>query len=835
MRGKKFLTIAMGIFVIGIFVFLITYTSFDFKLTGYAVFENDEQSEFDLGIYDNVEWNGSALVLVGNNLTGIYTSTIFDAGSDATWNNLSWDVETVTTSNSFLTSAMHLGLNVTEVFVFDDIYYLADMKDYSKRVYLNFSDNLINGAILKIYAKKDKGITIGIYSQSDSSGTNPLGTFSVSSTTGKLYDVPLNMISPTNSIWIGEGTGSETDPKDYFNYIYAEIPETNLSLQVKNCSLSDCSDGTWQDTDLANLNLQSRYFQYKVFFTSPDSSISPSLTNINIDYDLVNTAPMITLVSPQDGASYGTNESLALDFSVSDADDNIDSCWYNIGGDNIIIPNCENTTFDITEGNNTLHIYVNDTIGLEASDSVNFNVVVGSPSIVLNFPIETYLSSGQNIEFSYTPTDIDLDSCWLLGNFDGIFQVNQTDNSPVSGNVNSFFLSLNDGAYLWNVECNDSIGNSATNGNKTFYVDMTNPAISLSEPAGIKTSRTGIPLSFSVADASLITCYYNITTSVGTGIVSNVEIENCDNTVFDVSSDGDYILYLWAIDSAGNSNSLNSSFSVDSSTSAPISPAPVNINSGSGGGGSFASPRVSTFATLEIGEVSVVASVGESKNLLVNVKNNGKVAANKCSLVVAEGYERYIDSSDLLNIGVGEIVEFMFVLNVLDKNAEELSMNIKCLENISAEVPIEINVWKPGLDISIVEISFSSDDEILIIYNIESADSSNRSLFFKIINSDGKIATEVFENVELIFGQLYSGEILIDISDADEGMLKLAITDENEISFIEESFIYGKGSGIAGFSLVDLDGDFSYVGIILVLFLILAVFLIVRIWKLKRS
>ncbi|MFH1521806.1 MAG: hypothetical protein ABIF18_02500 [archaeon] len=835
MRDKKFLTIAMGIFVVGIFFFSIIYTGFDFKLTGYAVFGNDEQAEFDLGTYNNVEWNGSAVILSSNQVSGTYTSQIFDATNDATWNNLSWEGETIVTSNSFLTSAIHLGLNATEVFALDDIYYLADMKDSSKNVYLNFSDSLINNSVLKIYAKKEKGITIGIYSQSDSSGTNPLGTFSVESVVGEWYNVPLNIATSTNSIWIGEGVGSGADPKDYFDYIYAEIPGTNLSFQIKNCSLSDCSDGTWQDADLTSLNLQSRYFQYKVDFITPDSSISPSLTSVNIDYDLINTAPSITLTSPYGGASYGTNESLVLDFSVFDADDNIDSCWYNIGGEDIAIPGCANTTFDIAEGANTLNIYVNDTVGLEASDSANFNVAVGAPSVVLDSPIEVYLSSGQNIEFSYTPTDIDLASCWLLGNFNGVFQTNQTDDSPTSGNINSFFLNLNDGEYLWNIGCNDSEGNSATNGNTTFYVDTINPTISLTEPTGTKTSRTGISLIFDVSDNSPLTCYYNITTSVGTNVVNNVEIKDCNNIGFDVSSDGDYILYLWAVDSAGNSNFLDSSFSVDNSTPAPA-PAPVDNGGSSGGsGGSIIISRTSAIAELKIDEVNIIASVGEDKNLLVNVKNVGGVSANKCSLIAGEGYEKYIDSNDLFNIGVGEIVEFMFVLTALDEDVRELDLSIKCLENVSAEVPIEIIVWKPDLDVSIVEISFDSDNGLLIAYNIEPTDSSTRSLFFKILNSDGEIVAETSEDVELIFGQLYRGEILIDISNVAEDMLKIVITDENKVSFIEESFVYGRSPGIIGFSMVNMDGDFSYIWIVLFVFLILAVLLAVRIWKLMKS
>ncbi|MCK5159776.1 MAG: DNRLRE domain-containing protein, partial [Candidatus Heimdallarchaeota archaeon] len=319
-----------------------------------------------------------------------------------------------------------------------------------------------------------------------------------------------------------------------------------------------------------------------------DETLRPYL---NITYHTANTAPTINLVAPSKGDSYGYNTGLALDFSVYDSDDNIDSCWYNINaGVNVTLVDCANITFDIAEGNHDLNIYVNDSLGLSVGDSASFSVAVGSPSIFLDSPIDVYFNNGVGIEFDYTPTDVDLDSCWLLGDFTGTYLINQTDTSVTSGVINTFILNLGDGEYLWNVGCNDSVGNSAVNGNKTFYVDSINPVLGLSEPVGEKTSRIGIIFDFSVSDFSPLTCYYNITTSIGTEIVNGVEVSGCLDTSFDVSADGDYIIYLWVVDSAGNSESANSSFSVDSSV---VSPPSVVSSSGGGssGGGSFILPN----------------------------------------------------------------------------------------------------------------------------------------------------------------------------------------------------------------------------------------------------
>ena len=58
--------------------------------TGFAVFQQQTQTDFDQGIYTNTLYNGSAVVLDVNQTSGEYSSKVFDVGSSATWNNLTW-------------------------------------------------------------------------------------------------------------------------------------------------------------------------------------------------------------------------------------------------------------------------------------------------------------------------------------------------------------------------------------------------------------------------------------------------------------------------------------------------------------------------------------------------------------------------------------------------------------------------------------------------------------------------------------------------------------------------------------------------------------------------
>ena len=718
-------------------------------LTGFAVF-SQTGSNFNEGTYSNTRYNGSAVVLSGSNLTGTYTSKIFDAGNDAVWNNLSWegnlesikyifavdnqaDVWKSTDSGttwslvkddyngadsndvtaSFFNSTKTYFIIVTQrVWVSQDyVTWTKVNDDYNgaegQNAFVATIDRNNNIFIIEgdqdVWKSTDSGFTF-TKATTDFNGGNGNFFGFVTDSSNNLYTVDnqadvwkstdsgttwslvkddynagagnnadgmaidsnnILYILDLQDVWKSSDSGiSWTKVNDDFNgagdsenaksiitdsnnYVYVIdggedvfkstdsgttftkiatnfngangitptmatlIKSTGLTFQVKNCSLADCSDANWKSANLNNLNLVGRYFQYKVSFSSPDSSVSPYLKTINIDYTILNTAPSITLSKPQEGATFGYNSNIALQFSVSDADNNLQACWYNMdGGQNKIITGCQNTTFNASEGSHALTIYANDSYGLETSDSATFNIQLGAPTIFLNSPIDVYLAY-HNIEFKYTPEDIDLDSCELWGDFSGSFSLNQTNTNPSNGIENIFSLTLQDGSYLWNIRCNDSQGKTIFNGNKSFVVDTTKPAITISQPSGTKTSRN-IDASWIVSDANLQACLYNVYRGASLEVV-NTSI-NCSLTAasFSVTVDAYFTFNLYVEDKAGNMNSASSTFT-GSSTTQP---------SGGGGGGGGGHPTVPLEGKLTISNLgSVVVNPGDSKTLVVNVKN----------------------------------------------------------------------------------------------------------------------------------------------------------------------------------------------------------------------
>jgi len=59
-------------------------------LTGFATFETDDQTSFNEGVYSNTLYNTSGFVQLISGTDGNYTSKIFDASGDVSWNSVSW-------------------------------------------------------------------------------------------------------------------------------------------------------------------------------------------------------------------------------------------------------------------------------------------------------------------------------------------------------------------------------------------------------------------------------------------------------------------------------------------------------------------------------------------------------------------------------------------------------------------------------------------------------------------------------------------------------------------------------------------------------------------------
>jgi len=1024
------------------------------NFTGMAIYEQKNETGFNEGTYVNTTYNGSAIVLTTNNVSGTYTSKIFDAGTPASWNNLTyfsdlrtkeylyavdaqggvysssdsgvtWIIKnasygrTTDTQDMFSDSLGNLYIisntnrevwksnnsgvawkQINNSFSNKDLftggsdfnnnlYVIADATAPAGIVYKStngginwvqvnssfisgsysargFTSNLSNILFTvagngKVYSSSDSGVTWIIKNASYGRTTDTQDMFSDS--LGNLY-----IISNTNrEVWKSNNSGVAwkqinnsfsnnllTGISDSSNNLYMIagltsgvvykssnggvswtqvnasynngngaargltniISFSNLSFQARNCSVSDCSDASWSNVDLNNIALTGRYFQYRIIFTSQQTGLTPELYNVTLDYTVLNSAPTINIVSPQNGisyaynspialtytvsnadnnlqacwynlnngnnisltcgqnttlnlspgsyalyiyandsynlvsssnanfsvtnsapilsiaspqggASYGYNESINLNYSVSDVNNNLESCWYNLDGlQNISLTCRQNTTFNISAGSHTLYLYANDSYNLLSNKSATFNINVGAPTIILNSPIDVYLASGNTIEFKYTPSDIDLDSCELWGNFNGTFNLNQTQ-VPVNGIENIFYLNLGDGNYLWNIKCNDTAGHDSTNGNKSFVVDTIKPSITINKPEGTVTTRD-VPVEWIINEPNINSCWYNLYRGESIEIVNTSVDCSANSTSFTVTIDANFILNFYANDSAGNFNSANSSFSVSTSSSTTI------INTGGGSrGGTTVIENKTEIIELTLNPLSrVIISKDEKKTLSLNVKNTGNVFLNKCTLAGSGGSSDWISSDETKNLAPGETADFVFSLAVPETQGLgvfNLGIVLSCEEK-SAETSVEVEIIESGLKMEIANIE-TTTGKMDIFYKLKemSGEKQKVKVKFLVINNENKQIAEASQEIELAENEEKNSSISINIPVDSRGEVTIIANAISEISSVslQQKTIIG-GAGLGAFAIFSEENRGKLYSGALILFCVFLIVLVVK-------
>ena len=251
------------------------------------------------------------------------------------------------------------------------------------------SDNLYILLNKDFYKSSDSGVSWNKINDSFTSYSNDgckmfidsEDNFFIADCSGRIFESTDFGVSWTEQGDLNAGAGN--DPKGLTDF----SQPTSLNFQIRTCSQSDCSDGTFQNiTDLDNLNLVSQYFQYKVSFTSPDSSVTPSLIRVAIDYNLLNSPPTWSLIQNQNW-NEDTNLEINLSAYCFDSDgDDINWNFGRVANVSITIDNETGIAIFIPDANwfGTEYIVFTATDGIESRSSNNITLVVNNvaePSI----------------------------------------------------------------------------------------------------------------------------------------------------------------------------------------------------------------------------------------------------------------------------------------------------------------------------------------------------------------------------------------------------------------------------------------------------------------------
>lgn len=367
---------------------------------------------------------------------------------------------------------------------------------------------------------------------------------------------------------------------------------------------------------------------YHCFATKENASTS-YIPYLEITY--TNSITSLQIVHPSALQSLSYNTSIGLNYTFVN-NSAVGSCWYNLdGGTNITISNCANTTFNTSEGEHTVNLFINDTVGFTLSDSHTFYVTLNAPSINLNYPSnQQYFNTNRNIYLNYTATDGNgLSVCQIWHNLTGTWHLNQTNTGVTSGAMNFTIVNSSaDGVYKWNVWCNDTTGQGGFSPNNfTFITDTTFPVI-LESNVNITLATGSQDVSFNVTSYTEVNCndsFYsvlNIDGSINNGL-ENISLSCSDlNSSFTVSGTPPttYTLRVYMNDKSGNENYTDISFSTIASPSAPA---------GGGGGGTTIIQQISAVLSQNFSITS-----GTLGNRLDVVLAKGSVRPREKSFVI---------------------------------------------------------------------------------------------------------------------------------------------------------------------------------------------------------
>jgi len=407
MKKERIITYLFIILLFGAFLSLFYF--FDFKLTGLTIYEQSSQTNFNEGTYNNTQYNGSAVVLVGENLSGTYTSKIFDSGGSSQWNNISWGEVLPTALNTLTISPIYAedswGQNISSKVNADDgtdTWERVEVQTWNDTI----SEGTINSVIGYCDVKWiDAGAQIG-FQVSRNNGTSwdseiclqnviahttfgcDLKTNSGVDTVNEINNLQLRCTFPT----AGQSKYPTAGQSKYYSTDWVHVAvnytsSTDLTLQVcSNNENTNCNSFIGPDKTTStyytnyigeNLNVSgNQYFQYKFYFETDDISYTPELQSVSVDYTNLNSPPSWSLIPNQ---TWDEDTTLTINLSEYSSDSNGDNLTWSFKGVTNISITIEKGISTLVPASNwfgTEYVIFTATDNIESADSNNVTLIV---------------------------------------------------------------------------------------------------------------------------------------------------------------------------------------------------------------------------------------------------------------------------------------------------------------------------------------------------------------------------------------------------------------------------------------------------------------------------
>jgi hypothetical protein len=270
-----------------------------------------------------------------------------------------------------------------------------------------------------------------------------------------------------------------------------------------------------------------------------NNSANVTNSSIRIGFTVDSIAPVVSIQIPQN-TTYNYNTSLWINFTATD-NLAIDQCRYSIdGAASILLTNCQNTTFNVSEGWHRIYLIVNDTINNTNTSNVNFTINTLISAVTINSPTNlTYNVTTVNLNYTVGP---DHDQCR--------YELDYTNNSLTTCQ-NTSLSNLAQGWHTVVVWVNNSANVTNSSTRIGFTIDNIGPVITMTQPTNTTYASTNVSFSIS-ANEALTWCKYefnNVNTSLpatacggnsATGSGTFIALAGLNNFT------------IWANDSGGN-------------------------------------------------------------------------------------------------------------------------------------------------------------------------------------------------------------------------------------------------------------------------------------------
>jgi hypothetical protein len=266
--------------------------------------------------------------------------------------------------------------------------------------------------------------------------------------------------------------------------------------------------------------------------------------------------PLITINSPDDGIYYGDPP----DIQVTATDPNLDSVWYVVGANQVILTNgvselLNSSIWDgLPQGQFLLKIYANDTLGY-TNDTFILTLYKDTlaPFLVINNPTnQTYYNNRPPINITvYDPNFTNM--YYRVGTHPDVPLTNNTEISLDS----VIWDSLDQGEFNIYLYAWDSLDHQNNTFVLTLYKDTNAPLVVINSPLDNSYWNSPPPINVSAIDPNFHQLWYKVNTDT-IFLTNNLE-ELLDESIWSGLGEGSFTLEIYANDTYGQ---LNNSFSI---------------------------------------------------------------------------------------------------------------------------------------------------------------------------------------------------------------------------------------------------------------------------------